>query len=469
MIAPSAFQPSRVAVLAIFLGFCLAHRSLYAEQPIDFNRDIRPIVSGVCVACHGPDEAAREAGLRLDTHEGAIEDLGGYSAVVPGDASASELLARITSDDDDLRMPPPGKGRALTNEEVELLRRWINSGAEYSKHWSYVPPRRVPLPTVVQKDWGHDAIDRFVLAKLEENQLAPSVEADRNTLARRVAMVLTGLPPSDSEVTEFLADQTEGAYERFVDAQLRKPSFGERWARVWLDLARYADSAGYADDPARTIWSYRDYVIRSLNENKPFDQFTIEQLAGDLLDSPTEQQLVATAFHRNTMTNNEGGTNDEQFRNEAVVDRVNTTFAVWMGTTMACAQCHTHKYDPITHDEYFQIFDFFNQSEDADRRNESPVLELWSDDQRERKSELRDKIASLQRTLDHRTPELESAFEAWLAQLREPPAWRSLVPKGWLTFTEVLLVTWVRLSVSMLVNCCSSSTKRHEVLAGNSV
>lgn len=369
------------------------------EEKIDFNRDIRPLLSNRCAACHGPDENERQAGLRLDTREGATEDLGGYAAIAAGEPEASALIERVTSDDPDLRMPPAGKGQPFSEAEIALLRNWIAQGATYDTHWSYTVPTRPVLPKVQQQSWPRNPIDYFILARLEAEGLSPSPEADRAVLARRVALDLTGLPPSWEEAQAFVNDPRADAYEHYVEAQLSKPAVGERWARVWLDLARYADSAGYADDPARTIWAFRDYVIRSLNANKPFDQFTIEQIAGDLLENPTEEQLIATAFHRNTMTNSEGGTNDEQFRNEAVVDRVNTTMAVWMGTTMACAQCHTHKFDPITHEEYFQFFAIFNQSADADLRDEAPLHNMWSEDQKRQRSELSARIAELQAQL----------------------------------------------------------------------
>ncbi len=298
----------------------------------------------------------------------------------------------------------------------------------YAKHWSYEVPQRPQLPEVNDSGWPNNPIDHFILERLEREGLAPSPQADRLTLARRVAIDLTGLPPTWQEAVAFRDDPHPDAYERFVDRMLGKLTFGERWARVWLDLARYADSTGYADDPARTIWAYRDYVIRSLNDDKPFDQFTIEQIAGDLLPDPTTEQLIATAFHRNTLTNNEGGTNDEEFRNVAIVDRVNTTMAVWMGTTMACAQCHTHKYDPITQDEYFRFFAFFNNSQDADKKDESPFLEVWSDDQVSRKSTLRQQIDQLETTLSLSTPELEAAQSDWLAALRNEPKWDILMP-----------------------------------------
>ena len=250
-----------------------------------------------------------------------------------------------------------------------MLTAWVKSGAKFAQHWSYEKPVRAEPPMAAA-----NAIDGFIRARLAKEGLKPQPEADRAALIRRVALDLTGLPPTVEEVDAFVNDKAPGAYERVVDRLLASTAYGEHWARMWLDLARYADSAGYADDPPRKIWAYRDYVIRAFNANKPFDQFTIEQLAGDLLPTPTEDQLIATAFHRNTMTNSEGGTQDEEFRNAAVVDRVNTTMVVWMGTSMACAQCHTHKFDPITNAEYFRMFAFLNNTEDADRRDEAPLL-----------------------------------------------------------------------------------------------
>lgn len=424
--APSAAAANRPAIVvfgllwfvgqALFAGRVPAQAtdgSVTVDAPaVDFNADIRPILSSRCLTCHGPDEAERAAGLRLDTEAGSREDLGGYAAVVPGDPDASELMLRLTSDDETMRMPPADKGPPLSDDEISLVRRWIEQGASYDLHWAYQPPRRPALPAVGDAAWPRNAIDRFVLARLEAEGLSPEPEADRWTLARRVALDLTGLPPTPEQARAFVDDPRPDAYERYVDALLAHPAFGERWARVWLDLARYADSAGYADDPPRTIWAYRDYVIRSLNGGKPFDQFTIEQIAGDLLESPTEEQWIATAFHRNTLTNNEGGTNDEEFRNVAVVDRVNTTMSVWMGTTMACAQCHTHKYDPITLEEYFRFFAFFNQSEDSDKRDERPLLELWDEETQRQRQELQGRIASLREQAEAKgDPEGQDAQE----------------------------------------------------------
>lgn len=399
-----------------------------SPSSVDFNRDIRSILSNRCFTCHGPDEAERQADLRLDTRDGATADLGDYAAIVPGKPEASELLKRVSTSDPDLIMPPAGKGKPLSEQEINLLTRWIKQGAEYAKHWSYELPIRPDLPRTSDRKWHKNAIDAFILARLDREGLSPNEEADRATLIRRVTLDLTGLPPTLEEVDEFLADKSSNAYERLVDRLLERDAYGEHWARMWLDLARYADSAGYADDPARTIWAYRDYVIRSLNANKPFDQFTIEQIAGDLLPDPSEEQLIATAFHRNTLTNNEGGTNDEEFRNVAVVDRVNTTMAVWMGTTMACAQCHTHKFDPITQEEYFRFFAFFNSTEDADRRDESPRLPIYTDEQKQNRRDWEAESRELEKVLSTPTPELVASQAKWEERLKTPPEWKITAP-----------------------------------------
>ena len=414
----------------------LACSTVYAQQPaaIDFNHDVRPILSNHCFQCHGPDEAERQggtAGLRLDTprgDDGAMADLGGYAAIVPGKPDESMLVERISSDDPDSLMPPAHIGKPLSPRAIEVLTEWIRQGAEYAEHWSYVAPARPALPQVAATDWPRNDIDRFILARLEREGLPTSVEADRFALIRRVALDLTGLPPTLEEVDAFVADQRPDAYEQMVDAMLAKDAYGEHMARMWLDLARYADSAGYADDPSRTIWAYRDYVIRAFNANMPFDQFTVEQIAGDLLPNATEDQLIATAFHRNTLTNNEGGTNDEEFHNVAVVDRVNTTLAVWMGTTMACAQCHSHKFDPITQAEYFQVFAFFNNSADADRRDESPFIEIFTAGQQRQKAEWQEEIRTLEESVRTRTPEIAEAQSAWETRLAAEPQWTTLRP-----------------------------------------
>lgn len=389
-----------------------------ATAKVSFNNDIRPLLSNTCLRCHGPDENERKANLRLDTHEGATAEHDSIRAVVPGNIEASELIYRITTEDPDELMPPPKAGKRFTAEQIALFKQWIKEGANYEKHWSYVKPARPEVPQLdTSRIQSGNAIDSFLEIKRQQNGLDVSPEADRHTLIRRLSLDLTGLPPSIAEVDQFVADDSPKAYSALIDRMLAKPSFGEHWARMWLDLARYADSSGYADDPSRTIWAYRDYVIRAFNENKPFDQFTMEQIAGDLIEEPTTDQLVATAFHRNTQTNNEGGTNDEEFRNVAVVDRVNTTMATWMGTTMACAQCHTHKYDPITHEEYFKMFAILNQTQDADRRDESPTIPVLSEAQLQEQEQLNTRIRELEKSLIAPSRKNMEALAKWEAGL----------------------------------------------------
>ncbi len=421
-----------LVVAAILFIYASVSYSAPASNPVDFNREVRGILSENCFKCHGPDAKKRKNGeqsLRLDLSESARADLGdGTHAIVPGHPEQSELIRRITSEDLDEKMPPPDSDKKLTKEQVATLTKWIKQGAQYSRHWSYAPPQRSALPKVRDVKWAKTAIDHFILERLVREKLKPSPEADRAALIRRVALDLTGLPPTLAEVDQFISDREPNAYERLVDRLLKKESFGEHWARLWLDQARYADSSGYADDPPRTIWAYRDYVIRSLNANKHFDQFTLEQIAGDLLDDATDEQRIATAFHRNTMTNNEGGTDDEEFRNVAIVDRVNTTMAVWMGTTMACAQCHNHKYDPITQEEYFKLFAILNNTADADKTDESPVHELFTPEQKSKRKELHSQIATLEKLLNTPTPELEKAQSLWAKTFKTDLTWQIMQP-----------------------------------------
>ena len=415
----------RTSCLICFLTVAAMSRA----DDVVFNRDVRPILSSACLQCHGPDDQARQADLRLDQRVAAIGELAsGSVAVVPGNVAASALIDRVTSDDEDVRMPPSSFGQKLSTAQIDVLKKWIAQGAEYSAHWAYVPPKRPPVPDIpeILGEWPQNAIDRFVLNELQRHGLLPSEPADRYALIRRVFLDLTGLPPTIAEAEAFAGNADPDAYEAVVNDLLQRDSFGEHWARKWLDLARYADSAGYADDPARTIWAWRDWVIRSINSNMPFDQFTMEQMAGDLLPDPADDQVIATAFHRNTMTNSEGGTIDEEFRNVAIVDRVNTTFAVWMGTTIACAQCHSHKYDPITQDEYFQVFAIFNNTQDADRRDETPLLDVFSSEQRSRRIQLERQIAALRPTFDTSTPELVKSQQEWEEGIRTPPRWSNL-------------------------------------------
>lgn len=373
--------------------------------PVDFSRDIRPVLAKNCFACHGPDEGQRAAGLRLDLREAALQTKPGrIAAIVPGKPEQSLLLRRVLAEDDAGRMPPPTVGHRLTPTQVSQLRAWIVSGAQYTEHWAWVKPLQAPLP--VTKDpqyraWPRNPIDRFVLARLERAGLRPSPPADRFALLRRASIDLRGLPPTPAEVDAFARDTRPDAYEQAVDRFLADPAYGERWARMWLDLARYADSAGYGSDPLRpTIWHYRDWVIDAFNRNLPYNQFTLEQLAGDLLPNASKEQKIATAFHRNTMTNTEGGTDDEEFRVAAVKDRADTTAQVWMGLTLGCAKCHTHKYDPISQREYYQFYALFNQTEDNDQPDESPVLPLPTPEILARNSEIDAKVAVLRKELE---------------------------------------------------------------------
>ncbi len=382
-------------------GWSSAVITTAAAEPVpSYTRDIRGLLSNRCVRCHGPDGEDRHGGgddgLRLDTFAGATADLGGHAAIVPGKPDASEVIARITSTDPDLVMPPPEAGQRLTDKDVELLRRWIAAGAAYEPHWAYVPPRRPAGPAVKNTAWPKNDVDRFILKRLEAEGLAPQPETDRVTLARRLALDLTGLPLSLAEIDAFAADPAADAVEKLVDRLLADAGYGEHMARQWLDLARYADSAGYADDPPRTIWGWRDWVVRAFDVNMPFDQFTIRQLAGDLLPDATLDDRVATAFHRNTLTNNEGGTIDEEFRTVAVIDRVNTTMSTWMGTTMACAQCHDHKYDPLSQKEYFQLYAILNNTADADRRDEAPTVRIPWEPIDTQRSKIEEGIAAIE-------------------------------------------------------------------------
>ncbi len=402
MVRRAIFGRSLLAAFAVALA---ATSYCGAEEPtIDFNREIKPILASKCFACHGPDAETRKAELRLDTFEGAIAETesGGF-AIVPGHPERGDLLDRVTMDDADLRMPPAETGKRVTPAEAALLKQWIAEGAEYKPHWAFVAPTYHTPPDVQHADAARNLIDRFIIARLEREGLAPSVEAERYALVRRVYLDLTGLPPTIDQAEAFASDPAPDAYEQLVDRLLAAPQYGERWAQVWLDMARYADSAGYAQDPPRTIWRYRDWVINALNKGESFDQFSIEQIAGDMLPEPNEEQLIATAFHRNTMTNSEGGTDDEEFRNAAIVDRVNTTMQVWMGMTMGCAQCHTHKYDPITQTEYFRFFAILNQTEDADRGDESPLLRTLTAEQMASRAAIEQQIASLEQAMAEKT------------------------------------------------------------------
>jgi hypothetical protein len=388
--------PSVVALLAF-----AALTSGEGPASLDFGREVRPVLAKNCFPCHGPDDSHRKASLRLDRRDAAIaKRKRGGAAIVPGNPDESELIRRITAADETEAMPPKRSGGSpLTPAQVAVLRRWIEQGAPYPEHWAFVKPRRPELPAVKDKAWPRHGLDYFVLACLEKEGLRPTAPADRFTILRRASLDLRGLPPTAEEVEVFARDESPGAYERAVDRMIADPAYGERWARVWLDQARYADSAGYGSDPLRTIWRYRDWVIDAFNRDLPYDQFTIEQISGDLLPDPTPEQRMATAFHRNSMTNTEGGTTREEFRVAAVKDRVDTTFQVWMGLTMGCAKCHNHKFDPISQLDYYRFYAFFNQSADADRPDEAPVMEAPTPEAREQARVADARLAELRRKL----------------------------------------------------------------------
>ena len=354
----------RVVISATLFGYLA---SIVTAADVQFTRDVRSILSKHCFKCHGPDEATRESGLRLDLREAAIAPAdSGAAALVPAKPDESELIRRILSTDTAEMMPPPEANLPLTDEQKKVLRDWIAAGAEYQQHWAFVKPQRPGLPSVKQTAWPTNAVDHFVLSRLEQEGLSPAAEADRHTLIRRVYLDLIGVPPTPEEADAFAADTSPDAYEKVIDRLLASPHYGERWARPWLDLARYADTNGYEKDRVRSIWPYRDWVINALNADMPFDQFTIEQLAGDMLPNTTIDQRIATGFHRNTMINEEGGIDPLEFRFHAMTDRVATTATVWLGLTLGCAQCHTHKYDPIPHSEYYAFMALLDNADEPE-------------------------------------------------------------------------------------------------------
>ena len=399
------------AVLAV--GAIALWASRAGGSEVDFNEDIRPILNENCVTCHGG--VRQQAELSLLFRDDALQPTeSGKHAIVPGRSGKSELIRRVTHTDPDERMP--AEGPALSDKEIDLLKRWIDEGAAWESHWAYVAPETPDVPEVSNPAWPNNDIDRFVLARLDRENLRPSPEADCTVLRRRVSLDLTGLPPSPEETDAFCADPSDMRYEEAVDKLLASPRFGERWAGYWLDLARYADSNGYEKDTPRSIWKYRNWVIEAFNEDMPFDRFSTEQLAGDLLPDADTKQLIATAFHRNTMTNTEGGTDDEEFRVAAVMDRLNTTFEVWQGTTIGCVQCHGHPYDPFRGEEFYELLAFFNNTADVDRDDNEPKLYEFD----ERPEEGRRLIAELEK-LEQEIHEAVNPddFAAWTQRFEE--------------------------------------------------
>ncbi|MEX2168721.1 MAG: PSD1 and planctomycete cytochrome C domain-containing protein [Pirellulales bacterium] len=412
----------------ILLGCLPAICVAIEPERVSFREQIRPILAANCFQCHGPDESSREADLRLDSLEMATGDRGGYAALVPGELDASELYRRVTSEDESEKMPPPESNKHLSAEQIELLKQWIEQGAAYEQHWSFAPPKRPPLPAVSDPSWPKNDIDRFVLAELDRHGLSASPPADRYQLVRRLYLDLIGLPPTPAEADEFVSDSRPDAYERLVDKLLASPHYGERWARRWLDLARYSDTNGYEKDRPRTMWPYRDWVIDAINRDVPFDQFTIEQLAGDMLPNATAQQRIATGFHRNTMVNEEGGIDPQEFRFNSVVDRVATTGGAWLGLTLGCAQCHTHKYDPLTHAEYYQVFSLLNNADEVEVQVLTPEVKKQRE---EIERQIGEQIAALPKQFADSVPQqdLDRAFDEWQRKASAELAhWNSLPP-----------------------------------------
>jgi hypothetical protein len=396
-----------------------------AEPTVDFGRDIQPILSDRCYKCHGPDEAKREGELRFDVEQSARAERDGKRAVVAGEVVNSELIKRIESKNPELRMPPPDSKLSLSPREIELFKTWIAQGAKWGGHWSFTPPVRPPLPDVGRStapsyaEWPRNAIDGFILQRLRQENLTPSSQASATQLIRRVTLDLTGLPPTPEEIAGFIADRSPDAYERLVDRLLASPRYGEQMALPWLDAARYADTSGYQNDGPRHMWRWRDWVIESLNANMPFDQFTVEQLAGDLLPNPTLEQRIATGFNRNHRGNAEGGIIPAEYAVEYVVDRVDTTATVWMGLTLGCTRCHDHKYDPFTQQEFYQLFAYFNNIPEHGRAikegNSPPFIEAPTRAQQDELRQAKDALSVAKDRLRHADREIAAAQAKWEA------------------------------------------------------
>jgi len=412
-----------------------------SAAPVDFAREVQPILSENCYHCHGPDAGSREAKLRLDTKEGAYRTLDGVTVVKPGDTAASDLVVRILSDDKDEVMPPPKSNRHLSGAQKKLLQRWVEEGAPWGEHWAFIAPKRVAVPAEAQsgKLQVQNPIDAFVRLRLEKEGLAPAPEVPKEKLLRRVTLDLTGVPPTLAELDSFRKDDTAGAYERAVDRLLASPRYGERMVWEWLDAARYADTNGYQGDPTRAMWYWRDWAIKALNDNLPFDQFTVEQLAGDLLPKPTREQLIATGFHRNHMINGEGGRIAEESRVENVMDRTETTGTVWMGLTFNCCRCHDHKFDQLKQKEYYSLSAFFNSIDESGGNDAgglaNPILSLSTpeeqkkvDDLKAKETEAKKAHDELAKTLREGQPEWERTLTAGGASVA-PVEWETLHPE----------------------------------------
>ncbi|HEV8543792.1 MAG TPA: DUF1549 domain-containing protein, partial [Verrucomicrobiae bacterium] len=434
---------SKAGILLLICGgsLALAHGATKSSD-ISYNRDIRPILLENCFACHGPDSASRKASLRLDSFEGATAlRKEGKHAIVPGQPDGSEAIRRIFTSDEDDRMPPIKSKKVLKSAEKDLLKRWVAAGAKYEAHWSFIPPTRPELPKVQHEDWVKNPIDAFILARLEREGLQPEKEADRSTLARRVSLDLTGLPPTPEFVAAFQRDQSSNAYEKIVDELLSSENYGEHRTRYWLDAARYADTHGIHFDNYREIWSYRDWVINAYNKNMPFDRFTVEQLAGDLLPHATIEDRIATGFNRCNMTTSEGGAINEEYLVLYARDRTETTSQVWMGLTAGCAVCHDHKFDPLKQKEFYEMSAFFNNTTqpamDGNRRDTPPTIVVPMKNDHARWEELPDLKVGAKEKVDRRRQNSVDDFNRWLAKA-DPNQITEGVPAEGLTFSAPL-------------------------------
>ncbi|MBM4094341.1 MAG: DUF1549 domain-containing protein, partial [Planctomycetes bacterium] len=428
----------RVAVVWLLSGVLWAGVEGAQETPpvdvVEFDKDVRPILADRCFSCHGPDALHREADLRLDTPEGMFAQADDDAAIVkPGDLEHSLVWQRISADDETERMPPLDSKLALNDREIEVLRRWIEQGAEWKQHWAFRPMAAAPLPAVDNVAWSQNPIDRFVYARMRSQELQPSLPAAKERLLRRLRFDLTGLPPTLDEINTFLGDTGQEAYERLVDRLLAQPQFGERMAVDWLDVARYADTYGYQSDVYRAMWPWRDWVVRSFNDNLPYDQFVTWQLAGDLLPNATQEQVLATAFNRHHRQTNEGGSVEEEFRAEYVADRVITFGTAMLGLTLECARCHDHKFDPLTQAEFYQLSACFNSIDECGLYSHftdavpTPTLLLMDDAQKTRREELTRAIEVAEQKLQAHDATQAAAFETWFRGGPPAPTWSGLV------------------------------------------
>ncbi|MCY4403708.1 MAG: DUF1553 domain-containing protein [Candidatus Poribacteria bacterium] len=455
-----------VCLCILLLGVPLASADNHetAQTPVDYTQDIRPILSNNCFACHGPDEKARKANLRLDTKEGAFSEPSGYPILVPEKPDESELYLRIVSEDESYQMPPADFNKTLTPEQIETIKHWINQGAKWEDHWAFTTPVRPTLPAVKKADWVKNPIDAFILSRLEKEGLRPAEEADKRSLIRRLSFDLTGLPPTLEEIHLFLNDDSPNAYEKLINTFMAKPEYGEHMARLWLDVARYGDTHGLHLDNYREMWPYRDWVINAFNNNIPFDQFTIEQLAGDLLPEPTLDQRVATGFNRCHVTTSEGGSIAEEYYVRYAVDRANTTATVWMGLTAGCAQCHDHKYDPISQKEYYQLYAYFNNitenAMDGNRKDSPPVVKLPTPEQTAQLAKYDEQIKDLDAQSKGSIPHIDAAQTAWENRM---PRWTTIKPE--VVLSQGLATLKINDDNSVLASGTNPDKEVYEVIA----